>query len=226
MARYDTPIFSPSDPLVCRTITLRPQLWAVVFNELQRLGEKWLWQQVDITHATVAEVTAEVINATDKAVFAGCLMIGEVKYIATDIPAWCLLCDGAIYDKADYPDLAAVIDSAYEVNPLQFRVPDLLFKFARGAVIPGTEGGQDTVTLTIAEMPSHGHGMHSHSEQDPGLIAVTSTPPEGFALADPGLPSQTGSSAVDNTGGGGSFSVLNPYHDLVPVIVAALPTVG
>lgn len=87
MARYDTPIFSPSDPLVCRTITLRPQLWAVVFNELQRLGEKWLWQQVDITHATVAEVTAEVINATDKAVFAGCLMIGEVKYIATDIPA-------------------------------------------------------------------------------------------------------------------------------------------
>lgn len=222
-AAYSTPVFAPGDPLVCHSIQLRPSLWAVLFNELQQLGEKWSWRQDDPGAATVAEVIAEIREATDQAVFAGCIMIGEVKWITTAVPEWALLCDGTVYDKEDYPELAAVIDSAYEVDPLTFRVPDLLFRFPRGAVVPGTEGGETSYTISVAQMPAHAHGLHSHSSHD----HTVSPDLEGAGVPDlaagPAFPSSTGSASVDSTGGGDAIDIEPPYHDLVPVIVAKYP---
>lgn len=224
-AAYETPLFSPGDPLICHSIQLRPALWAVLFNELQRLGEKWSWQQVDPSHATIGEVTDEINEATDQAVFAGCLMIGEVKWLTTGVPAWCLLCDGTEYDADDYPDLFAVIDDAYKTSPITFKVPDLLFRFPRGAVVPGTEGGDTSYTITEAQMPTHAHGLHSHSSHDHTI----SPDIEGVGVPDlaagPALPSITGNASVDTTGGGQAIDIEPPYHDLVPVIIAKHPAV-
>lgn len=214
-AAYETPLFAPTDPLVCRVIQLRPQLWSVLFNELQRLGQEWSWRQDDPTHATIAEVIGEINNATDSAVFAACTMIGEVKFITTAIPTWCLLCDGAEYDESEYPELFAVIDDAYKTGADTFVVPDLIDRFALGSTVPASEGGESEHTLTIGEMPAHTHG-----EQDPGLVTVDVTVPTATALSDPGLPSQTGS-----TGGGNPHNNMPPYHTLIPVIVAAYPEV-
>lgn len=225
-ARYATPVFSPSDPLVCRTLQFRPSIWAVLFNELQMLGEKWSWQQDDPAAATVAEVTEEIINETDRAVFAGCIMIGEVKWLTTEAPDWCLLCDGTEYDGDDYPDLYAVIDVAYHTGGGMFVVPDLLFRFPRGAVVPGTQGGQDNVILTVNELPSHAHGLHQHGSHSHGISPDTEAGGIPDISAGPPLPGATDFASVENTGEGNAFNITPLYHDLIPVIVARLPTAG
>lgn len=209
---YPTPIFSPSDPMLCHTLQLRPSLWAVVFDTLQHLGEEYSWIQDDPAAATPGEVAAEINKATDETVFAGCTMIGQVMMLATDAPAWTLECDGAVYLKADYPALWAVIDPAYETDGTHFRVPDLQSRFALGGVLLGDSGGESSHVLTIAEMPAHTHG-----EQDPGVVVVQAG--TGAApLSDPGLPSQTGS-----TGGGEAHNNMPPYEILRFVIVARYP---
>lgn len=222
-AAYETPLFSPGDPLVCRSIQLRPSLWAVLFNELQRLGEEWQWRQDDPTHATVGEVTGEISAATDSAVLAGCLMLAELKWIGRAVPDWCLLCDGAEYDRVDYPDLYAVIDDIYKTSADTFVVPDLIGRTVRGAIVPGGEGGADSVTLTETELPAHAHGLHAHSAHTHGV----SPDLEGAGVPDlsagPPVPSSTGTASVDSTGDGEAFSIVNPYHGHIPVWVAKYP---
>jgi len=209
---YPTPVFSPSDPLLCRTLTLRPSLWAVVFDTLQVLADDYSWIQADPAAATPGEVALEIEKATDDAVIMGCVMIGQIIELAIDCPSWCLECDGATYDDADYPELAAVIDPAYNLPFDRFRVPDLQDRFSLGSTILAEQGGESSHVLTIAEMPAH-----THTEQDPGVVQVP--PGTGrFPLTDPGLPSQTGS-----TGGGGAHNNMPPYETVRKVIIARYP---
>lgn len=209
---YSTPLFDASDPIVCHSLALRPGLWQCVWDALERMGQDWAWRQDDPTHATPAEAAGELSKATDSAVFMGCMMIGQVIELAIDCPSWCLECDGTTYLKADYPLLAAVIDPAYEIDSTHFRVPDHLARFALGEIILAQQGGESSVTLTIAEMPAH-----THSEQDPGSVVVQSGAPS-VALSDPGLPSTTGS-----TGGGGAHENMPPYETIRKVIIARYP---
>lgn len=209
---YPTPEFDTADPMLCRSLTLRPSLWAVVFDTLQLLGQPYSWIQDNPAGATPDEVAAEIRKGTDSAVLTGCTMIGQIMMLATDTPEWCLECDGAIYLKADYPELWAVVDPAYETDGTHFRVPDLQSRFPLGGVLLGDSGGESSHTITIAEMPAHTHG-----EQDPGSVVVQAGVPE-VALADPGLPSQTGS-----TGGGEAMPIMPPYEIVRFVIVARWP---
>lgn len=137
---YSTPIFDDTDPLVCHEIRLRPSLWAVLFNELQLLGTSRFWEQVDPSAATVDDVISEINKATDEAVFAGCILIGSVTWLATACPDYALVCDGTTYLKVDYPELWAVIDAAYEVDEDNFRVPDLIARFPLGSSSYAVQG--------------------------------------------------------------------------------------
>lgn len=209
---YPTPEFSPSDPLVCHSLTLRPSLWAVVFDTLQLLGEPYSWIQDDPAAATPDEVAAEIEKATDETVFAGCVMIGDVKGIARDPADFELVCDGAVYERVDYPDLYAVINPVFIIDADTFAVPDLMDRFMFFGVGMGDTGGESSVVLTIAEMPAH-----DHSEQNPGVVVVQAG--TGAApLSDPGLTSTTGS-----TGGGGAHNNMPPYNTFLPVIIARRP---
>jgi len=213
--QYETPVFNAADPIVCRVVALRPSLWSVVFNELQRLGYASAWQQDDPLAETPETVAIEIVKATDSAVLAGCFMIGEVRWLARAAAAWELVCDGSIYQRVDYPDLYAVIHANYIIDADTFAVPDLMDRFALGDVAPGNEAGQSEVTLTVSELPNH-----SHLEQDPGSVIVQAGT-GAVALSDPGLPGSTGTA-----GSGNPFSIMPPYHSLIPVIIASYPEAG
>jgi microcystin-dependent protein len=211
---YSTPVFDDTDPLVCHEIRLRPSLWAVLFNELQLLGTSRFWEQVDPSAATVDDVIAEINKATDEAVFAGCILIGSVTWLATACPDYALVCDGTTYLKADYPELWAVIDAAYEVDEDNFRVPDLIARFPLGSSSYAVQGGEDEHTLIVDEIPSHNH-------------AVTDADITGLFVAPGEVPAviATTVSVTGSSGGGDPHNNMPPYETLLPVIIASFPGV-
>lgn len=209
---YPTPVFDAGDPLVCHTLKLRPSLWAVVFDTMQRLAVPYAWIQADVGAATPDEVAAEIEKATDETVFAGCVMIGQVMWLATDAPAWTLVCDGGVHLKADHPQLWAVMNVAYEVSMTEFRVPDMIARFPLGSSTLGDQGGDAEQTLDVANIPTH---YHSQDQFGAAASTVLGELP-GFEIAP--VPGVTGS-----TGSGDPFSIMPPYETLLPVIIARFP---
>lgn len=209
---YSTPVFNASDPLICHSLQLRPSLWAVVFDTLQRLGEPYAWIQDDLAAATPGEVAQEIVKATDAAVFAGCSMLGDIRMIARDVAAWELVCDGATYNRVDYPDLYAVLDAAYILDADTFRVPDLMDRFPLGALIVAQSGGASSHTLTEAEIPSHNHVV-----SDADITGLFVSPGEVPAVIN------TTVSVSGNTGGGQAHNNMPPYETVLFVILARWP---
>lgn len=214
---YITPEFDPSDPLVCHSIALRPSLWTVVWFVLQELGSDYSWRQLDPTHATPSEVAGEIEKATDSAIFAGCMMIGQVFYVALEtVPDYCLICDGSTYENADYPDLAAAIHINYHVDASHFRVPNLVGRFALGAFFPSAQGGAAEHTLTIEEIPAHAHDY----DQIAATLIGDNPPPAIIGIDD------INTVATGSTGGGQPHNNMPPYEEIIPVIIARYPTAG
>lgn len=97
-------------------------------------------------------------------------MLGVIFPIATsNPPSGCLMCDGTTYLRVDYPDLFAVLDSAFIVDGDHFVVPDMTGK------VPVGNGFYDGPTFTMNnpvgssahqlvedEIPSHAHTVHQH----------------------------------------------------------------
>lgn len=202
-------MFEPTDPLVCHSLQLRPSLWAVVFNSLQQLGAEWSWRQDDPASATVEEVILEIQKATDNAIFSGCMMIGQVIELSTDlIPAWCLLCDGTTYADADYPELGAVIHAGLRVDATHFRVPQRENRFGMGGAMVGTQGGEENHTLTFSELPPQATDVaFDFIEAAAGAGA--------FALYD-----------INGNGGGQPHNNMPPFEETQFVIIAKYPSAG
>lgn len=214
---YSTPKFSDSDPLVCHSLQLRPSLWAVVFGFLGDIGQDWSWRQDDPSNATVGQVTAEVQAATDAAIFAGCIMIGEIKELAlAEVPDWLLRCDGAEYLIADYPELASLIHPGYITDETHFRVPDRNRRLGMDGIYPAMQEGSETHTNTLAELVPHDH---TYTEI---VLSATTVLGElaGFSLSDD-TTSNTGSA-----GSGDEYSILNPVEGSQFYIVARYPSAG
>lgn len=149
-------------------------------------------------------------------------MIGEiVTYagITNPFPTMWLDCDGASLLRADYPDLFNVIGTTYgAVDGTHFSLPDLR---GRAIVDAGTGSGlsarslgdslgEETHTLSQAEMPSHSHTTGN------SLLLGTSVPPPLDALGPNPFPAVTG-----NTGGGGAHNNMQPSLIFNVYIVAA-----
>jgi microcystin-dependent protein len=133
-------------------------------------------------------------------------------------------CDGQLLPIAQNDTLFALIGTTYGGDgQTTFGLPDL-----RGRVpvhngqgsgmsnrVLGASGGQETVTLTVNELPAHAHTLHARSD------AATTTNPSGavwaagtgaqFSVSPPDGPMQQAPApAIQPTGGS------QPHDNLMP----------
>ena len=171
----------------------------------------------------VGVATYEVMNMVDIIPIGQIMLYGSL----TPIPGW-LSCNGQTVNRADYPALFDVIGESFGAGDgsTTFQLPDFedwIPMGAGGAVVPdvGNTAGALTHTLTTAEIPAH-----SHTLSDPGHIHGINTATGGAAGANNVIVagvanvntaptvknsnSNTTGISINNAGGGGSHSILNP----------------
>ena len=136
--------------------------------------------------------------------------LGEIRWVAFNFaPTGWALCDGQILSITQNTALFALLGTTYGGNgQTTFALPDM-----RGRVpvhpgagpgltarVAGEAGGEESVTLTTAAMPSHSHSVESHTHTIPPLgvdvkgssAAATSASPAGNVLATATLESGGG----------------------------------
>lgn len=120
-----------------------------------------------------------------------------------------LLCDGEEYFTADYPELFGVIARIYGGSELfgTFRVPDLRGRVPVGKNPShtsfdalGEEGGEETVSLTTSQIPSHAHE---------GYRYVGSGGTHNWSISGGGNNGST--LTTSSTGSGSAHNNLQPY---------------
>lgn len=151
-------------------------------------------------------------------------MLGAVwPFASASPPPHTLLCDGATYLRADYPNLYSSLDAAFIIDADHFRVPDLIHKFVFGADVGGSfpvasTGGTQDETLTLAQVPTHSHTDLGHTHAEGNVAPSTAFPPAPPALVISAIPTLgvtgPGFAALDSSGGGGSHNNMPPYFAL------------
>lgn len=153
-----------------------------------------------------------------------------LPYAGTSAPPGFLLCDGSSLNINQFTDLFNVIGHRY-LNGLTnisstFRLPDLRARVPVGASssnIPGvstaktlgTMAGTETHTLTMNQMPYHGHGVHAFrtiskdSYTRTGLKEAVAAGKEYFNAIDNGTQNQIGQIFAE--GGNQPHNNMQPY---------------
>jgi microcystin-dependent protein len=151
--------------------------------------------------------------------------VGEVRMFGGNFPpvGWAF-CDGAILPISQNTALFSLLGTNYGGNGTSnFALPNLqgAFPIHAGAGpglsqrSVGETGGSDTVTLTSAQLPAHGHGLEAAS------AATTGTPGNTVSLAPtsngsalyraPDVYLNTAPSDMGGSGGNGAHNNLPPY---------------
>lgn len=147
-----------------------------------------------------------------------------VAYAGVTAPAGWLLCDGATYQRSQYPALAAVLGA----TATSFTVPDLRGRFLMGtsASHPRAQvGGEETHTLTEAEMPAHAHpvigrGLPGKWENGVGIFATNLGAGSGWTSVSSYDAKAPGWLEAKSKGGGKPHNNLPPYYSISYIIKA------
>lgn len=219
---YLTPDVSPGSTL-CRAIFIpATDDWiAIVTGALQELTFAYNWEQFGAqTPQNCADRAFEMLSEfIDNEI--GCRVIGEIIPFAgasSPQPSLWLMCNGQSLLRADYPDLFAVIGTAYgSADITHFNIPDLrgrtLIHQGSGYTLANPVGSA-THTLTEAEMPAHVHAY------DPVIIGDLDV--EGAGVPQPNA-AQIVPVITENTystGGSGAHNNMQPSMPISYLIVA------
>lgn len=147
-----------------------------------------------------------------------------VAYAGATAPAGWLRCDGTSYKKSLYPALAAVLGATGE----SFSVPDLRGRFLMGASAShprAQTGGEETHTLTEAEMPAHAHpvigrGLPGKWENGVGIFATNLGAGSGWASVSSYDAKAPGWLEAKSKGGGRPHNNLPPFYSIGYIIKA------
>ena len=128
-------------------------------------------------------------------------LLGEIKWVPYNFtPKGWAECDGQLLPISQNTALFSLLGTTYGGDGrTTFALPDLRGRVSvhvgQGLGLSnrqlGEIGGEETHTMTIAEMPSHDHGVSSHTHSIPALAVdvmassadATDTAPEGNVLA-------------------------------------------
>jgi microcystin-dependent protein len=153
--------------------------------------------------------------------------VGEVRMFGGGFaPVGWALCNGQILPISQNTALFSLLGTNYGGNGTStFALPNLQGAFAIHAGstagpglqqrLVGETGGSETVTLTAAQLPAHGHAMEAVS------AATTGTPGSTVSLAPtsngsplyraPDVYLDTGAADMGASGGGAAHNNLPPY---------------
>jgi len=188
-------------PVQCRQIEIPGDLWQFVTGALLPLTGPENWEPVgdasaDVTAAYFEEILEKFLNSM-------CAYVGEIRPFVLDVlpPGWLPL-DGSTISAAAYVDLAAVVPVLW-LSGSDIVLPDMVLRGLIGAGAGediGDIGGEETHTLTSAEMPAHTHSYE---------IAIVNTDILG-ELPAPAINALAGA-VTGSTGDGEAHNNLAPY---------------
>lgn len=152
-----------------------PQILAALRELIAQLASEEVWLERDgsLTQLESATIAMRMYNSFRK----DDTMLGMIMPFATDAtPETMLLCDGGIYDAADYPELFAIINPALILSGSTFQTPDLRGRFvmAEGNTdYPEySEGGEYLHTLLDSELAFHQHTTPPHIHGITGYLNI------------------------------------------------------
>lgn len=126
-------------------------------------------QYVVASAATAESNAAADANAyTDSAIDAA-RIVGEVKMLAfASPPSGWLVCNGQAVSRSTYSALFSAIGTVFGDGngTTTFNVPNLTDRVPMGGGTLGATGGQDSVTLTTGQLPSHSHTVSGTTGSD------------------------------------------------------------
>ncbi len=200
-----------------QSVTLTQASNLLLLSACHVIRMRWLWQNPiapisDALYITILEYIEQaeaqlMMNTSIGSIFPSVAIINDDSY---------LVLAGQSVLQSDYPLLAAAVPTQW-LSGGNINLPDMRDTFVQGAANLADIGGLDgenTVTLTEAQMPSHTHiqNPHTHSDNtvfDTPLVAAPGPEPVSFVL--PTI-TQTGSTAATNQPAGGGEA-----HNNVPL---------
>ncbi len=158
-------------------------------------------------------------------------LIGEIRIFAgTFPPAGWAMCDGQLLPISQYPALYMVIGTNYGGDGLTtFGLPNLQgrvpLQAGQGSGMSnhglGQTGGEQAVTLTVAQVPAHTHAVNANSgsgNQNNPLNNVWAVPHSGRSNLNLYAPTPGANPPAMNAGAFAASGDGKPHNNLPPYL--------